>query len=271
MALGLMAPGACRWVAVIAGRAAITALATAALTASAAMASAVPSLNPLPPPAPAPTSASITPSLSPDRLGARTSLTLTIHYTGGEFGVPSPVRSSVLRLPAGMSLDIPRLRSCAAARLRAIGASGCSAGSRLGGGHALVEAHAGSQTITENVLLSAFLGPPRNLEPTFEILAQGYTPLDERVVFSGRVLPDRAPYGEALAMSFPPVPTLPMESDASIVTFSFTVGASRRRGGDQNAVLVPSGCPAGGFPFAARFDYADGSAGEAAARVPCPS
>jgi hypothetical protein len=267
-----MAAEAYRRVAAIISRAAIAAPAAVALTASAAMASAIPSLNPSPPPPAAPTSASITPSLSPDRLGARTSLTLTIHYAGGEFGVPSPVRSSVLRLPAGMSLDIPPLRSCTAAQLRANGAGGCSAGSRLGGGHALVEAHAGSQTITENVLLSAFLGPPQNLQPTFEILAQGYTPLDERVVFSGRVLRDRAPYGEALAMSLPPVPTLPMESDASIVTFSLTVGASRRRGGgDQNAVLVPSGCPAGGFPFAARFVYADGSAGEAAARVPCPS
>jgi hypothetical protein len=233
------------------------------------MASYAPSLNPVPPPAPMPTSATITPSLFPDRPGARAALTLTVHYAGGEFSVPSPVRRSVLRLPAGMSLDVPSLRSCSAARLRARGASGCPARSRLGSGYALVETHTGSQTTTENVSLRAFLGPPNNLQPTFEILAQGYTPLEKRVVFTGSVLSDSPPYGEALEMSIPPVPTLPLEPDASIVTFSLTVGASR--GKHQNSVLLPSSCPAGGFPFAARFTYADGSDSQALARVPCSS
>ena len=245
------------------------ALAAADLAPTGAIASSVPSLNPLP--TPTATSATIAPSLSPDRLGARAALTFTIRYAGGEFGVPSPVRRSVLRLPAGMSLDIPSLRSCTAARLRAHGASGCPAGSRLGTGHALAETHAGSQTIAEDVALWAFLGPPRNLLPTFEILAQGYTPLDERVVFTGMVLPDSAPYGERLVLSIPPVPTLSLESDASIVTFSLTVGASRRlRTRDQNTVLVPSSCPAGGFPFAGQFTYADGSGDSALATIPCP-
>jgi hypothetical protein len=150
--------------------------------------------------------------------------------------------------------------------------SGCPVRSRLGSGYALVEVRAGSQITTENVTLHAFLGPPDNLQPTFEILAQGYTPLEERVVFTGRVLIDSAPYGERLVMSIPPVPTLPFEPDASIVSFSLTVGASkRRRNRDQNAVLVPSRCPAGGFPFAAQFTYADGSSGSALATVPCPS
>jgi hypothetical protein len=217
------------------------------------------------------TSATITPSLSPDRFGARASLTLTIHYVGGEFDVPSPVRRSVLRLPAGMSLDVPSLHSCSVARLRTRGAGGCPARSRLGAGYALVEAREGSQTIVEYVALSAFLGPPDNLVPTFEILAQGDTPVQESLVLTGSVLLGNAPYGEALVMSIPPIPTLPDESDASIVTLSLTVGAGRRRTGDRNAVLVPFTCPAGGFPFATEFTYADGSDGEALARVPCPS
>jgi hypothetical protein len=230
------------------------------------------SLNPTPPEPPRPTSATITPSLSPDRLGAKAALTFTIRYAGGEFGVPSPVRRSVLRFPAGMSLDVPSLHGCSAARLRARGPSGCPARSELGSGHALVETHAGAQTITEDVALWAFLGPPQNLQPTFEILGQGYTPLDERLVFGGSVLTDSAPYGEQLVMSIPPVPSLPLEPDASIVTFSLTVGASQghRTRGHQNAVLVPSTCPAGGFPFAAEFAYGNGSAGSAIATIPCP-
>ena len=51
------------------------------------------------------TSATITPSLSPDRLNAKGALTLTIHYAGGEFGVPAAVRRLLVRFPAGLSLD----------------------------------------------------------------------------------------------------------------------------------------------------------------------
>jgi hypothetical protein len=244
----------------------------AALMAAGAMASSVPTLNPNPPPAALPTTATITPSLSPDRAGARAALTFTISFAGGEFGVPSPVRNSVLRLPAGMSLDIPSLRACRAERLRARGPSGCPARSEIGSGHALAETHAGSLITTEEVELHAFLGPPEDLQPTFEIFAQGYTPLDEHVVFTGTVLTASAPYGEELEMSIPPVPSLPLEPDASIVTFSLTVGAPRRHGTHaQSTVSVPRRCPAGGFPFAAQLTYADGSDGEALARVPCPS
>jgi len=249
----------------------------AALAPSTASALSPPSINPVPPPAPAPTSATIMPSLAPDRLGARVSLTFSIRYAGGEFGVPSPVRRSVLRFPAGMSLDIPRLRACSAARLRARGPSGCPAGSEIGSGQALAETHAGSQITTEEVELHAFLGPPDNLQPTFEIFAQGYTPLDEHLVFTGKVMSANAPYGEELELSIPPVPSLPLEPDASIVTFSLTVGAGRgweparpRPPHPQSTVSVPRSCPAGGFPFAAEFTYADGSDGSALSRIPCP-
>jgi hypothetical protein len=222
-------------------------------------------------PAQATTSAIIAPSLSPDRLGAKAALTFTIKYAGDEFGLPSAVRRSVLRFPAGLTLDIPHLRSCTAAHLRTHGASGCPPQSEIGHGHALVESHAGSQTIAEDVDLEAFLGPPQNLQPTFEVLSQGYTPLDERVVLSGTVLPDRAPYGERLTMSVPPIPALPFESAASIVTFSLTIGASRRgRAHDASTVVIPSSCPTGGFPFAAEFTYADGSTGSALAAAMCP-
>jgi hypothetical protein len=223
-------------------------------------------------PTQAPTSATIAPSLVPNRLGAKAALTFTIHYTGGTAGVPSPVRRSIMQLPAGLTLDIPHLRSCTASRLRALGASGCPAQSRIGRGYALVKVHAGSQTIAENATLLVFLGPPRNLQPTIEVLGEGHTPFDKRVVFTGTVLPDRAPYGEELVISTPPIPTLPLEPDASIVTFSLTIGASgHRSSSDANSIIVPSSCPSGGLPFAAEFTYADGSSGSASATTPCPS
>jgi hypothetical protein len=216
-------------------------------------------------------SATITPSLSPDRLSAKGALTITIRYSGGESGVPSPVRRSVLRFPLGLGVEIPHLRSCPIARLRARGARGCPAQSLLGRGHALAKAQAGSQIISEDISLWLLLGPFHNLQPTFEILAQGYTPFDERVVLTGTVLPDNPPYGEDLVMSVPPILTIPLEPDASIVTMSLTVGVSKpRHPRTANTVVVPARCPPGGFPFAADFTYADGSAGSALAAVSCP-
>jgi hypothetical protein len=217
------------------------------------------------------TTATIAPSLSPDRLGARAALTFTINYTSSdEFGVPAPVRRSVLRFPAGLELEIPRLRSCDAARLRARGPSGCPAQSELGSGHALMEAHAGTENTTEEATLWAFLGPPRNLRPSIEIVAQGYTPLDERFVFSSEVSASSPPYGEQMTMSIPPIPTLVFEPDASVVSFSLTLGSRRRGAHADDSVRVPSRCPAGGLPFAAEFSYADGSTSQSRNTIPCP-
>lgn len=217
------------------------------------------------------TTATVTPSLFPDRLDAKGALTLTIHYSGGEFGVPSPVRRSILKLPSGLSLEIPKLRSCSSARLLSQGPSACPSESQIGTGSALVEAHAGSGVIAEHLTLWVFLGPPENFQPTFEVLGQGDTPLRKRVVLSGNVLPAKAPYGEELVMSMPPIATLPLEPDASLSSLTLTVG-SRSRGlaHDANRIVVPSSCPPAGFPFAAEFTYADGSTRSAQATSRCP-
>jgi hypothetical protein len=215
--------------------------------------------------------ATITSSLSPDRLHARGALTLTIHFGGGELGVPSPVRRSVVKFPAGLGLDIPSLRSCSAVRLRARGAGGCPVQAKLGSGHAVVEARAGSQLITESIKLWVFLGPLQNFQPTFEVLGEGSTPRQERVVLSGTVVPDHAPYGETLVLNIPPIPTLPLEPDASISALSFTVGTRPQLvSRHSNTVVVPASCPLGGFPFAAEFGYADGSSASALATALCP-
>lgn len=217
------------------------------------------------------TSAQIAPSLDPSRLGAEGALVFDIHFSGGEFGVPAPVRRSVLRLPAGLGIEMPELRSCAPGRLRSRGLGGCPAQSEIGSGSALAEAHVGSQILMENIALSVFLGPLGGAQPKLEVLAQAYTPFEERVVLQGTVISASAPFGEELVLSIPPIPTLPLEPDASIVSLSLTLGSDQpHRARDANTVLVPSSCPLGGFPFAAEFTYADGSRSSALAATPCP-
>jgi hypothetical protein len=219
------------------------------------------------------TSATITPSIAPNRLGAKVALTLTIRYTTptiGLFGVPPPVRRTVVRLPAGLNLDIPDLSSCSISRLRARGAGACPAQARIGHGSALIETHAGTVNLPESIALNAFLGPLTGGQQTLDILGQGYSPFDERLVFTGAVLFVAAPYGEELTMSIPPIPTLRFEPNASLVAFTLTIGTHGRAARHGNTLLMPSTCPAGGFPFAAEFTYADGSTGSALATSACP-
>jgi hypothetical protein len=215
--------------------------------------------------------AAIAASFDPNRLGAMGALTVTINLAGGELGdPPPPLRRTILRLPAGLGIEVPRLRSCDPERLRLLGARGCPAQSRLGVGRAVVRALLGSQLLGENLSLWVFLGPLHNLQPTFEMLAQGYTPFDERVVMSGAVLPDDPPYGEDLALSVPAIPTLPLEPDASVVSMSLTIGSSQRSAGEPNATIEPAHCLPGGFPFAAELTYAEGQAQDVSTAIPCP-
>jgi hypothetical protein len=206
----------------------------------------------------------------PDRLGALGAFTVAIDLAAAAVGETPPLRSAVVRLPAGLGIEVPHVRACELARLRLLGARGCPAQSRLGVGRALVRAPLGSQLLEESVSLWVFLGPLRNLQPTFEMLAQGYTPFDERVVLSGTVRPDTPPYSEDLVLPIPAIPTLPLEPDASVASMSLTIGSGRRATRESNAAIEPTRCPPGGFPFAAELGYADGSTQSISTTSPCP-
>jgi hypothetical protein len=91
------------------------------------------------------------------------------------------------------------------------------------------------------------------------------------VVLTASVTPDQAPYGEDLVLTIPPIPTVPLEPNASIVSMSLTVGASKPPHPAQaNTVVVPPSCPSSGFPFAAEFTYANGYSGSTLADATCP-
>jgi hypothetical protein len=216
------------------------------------------------------TAAAITASLSPLRLGRRAALTLTIRFSGGTGGIPSPVRRVALSFPAGLILEVPRLVSCSLARLRDRGISGCPPAARLGIGHAVTTVLAGSQRLSENVALTAFLGPTRGLQPTVLLVGQGHSPVERRIVLTAVLQAGAAPYGEQMVIAVPSIPSLPLEPNASLATLALTAGRSSRRSHDHDAVRVPSACPPGGFPFTGEFLYADGSKGTATTTAACP-
>jgi hypothetical protein len=219
------------------------------------------------------TSAGIRPSFLPDRLGASTAFTLAIRFSGGEEGVPAPLRRAVVQLPAGLGINLSAAKTCARARLQSRGAAGCPAGSLVGRGHGLLEARTGSLTSPEEATISVFRGPSQGGRPVLEIFGQGETPLDESTVSTAVLQPDSPPYGSMLTVSVPPIPTLMYEPDASFASLSLTIGGvgrSPRAHTAAAAITVPRSCPASGFPFAASFAFADGSAASSSATVACP-
>jgi hypothetical protein len=236
-------------------------LSTLCLTALAACAA-------LAPGAQAATVAGITPSFAPARLGASTALTLAIAYSNQEGGIPAPVTHAVVHLPAGLGINERSFGVCPAARLERQLGRGCPASSRIGKGSALVGAHLGAINLHENASLTAWRGPNAGGRPTLEILGEGLSPLEEHVVLKGVLETDRAPYGQKLTMTVPPIPTLPLEPNASALHFALTVGAGSGRLG--KLIHAPKSCPAGGFRFGADFSYADGSTSSTTATARCP-
>jgi hypothetical protein len=219
------------------------------------------------------TNASMRPSLLPDRLGASTALTLAFRFSGGAEGVPAPLRGLVVRLPAGLTVNLRGAGVCRSSQLRSAGASGCAPKSLIGRGHALMSVHAGSLAVPENTTVSVYRGPNRGSHQTLEILSQGSTPLDQSTIATAVFTPDGGQYGSRLTVSVPAIPTLVFEPDASFVSLSLTVGGIGRRPRAHAAagsILVPRTCPSAGFPFAADFTFAGGSAANAAATVACP-
>lgn len=209
--------------------------------------------------------------LTPDRPRALATLQLSLRYEDPQASVPEPLRQTLLRLPEGLNVEVPRLRSCSPRALRAHGPKACPTASVLGGGSALAEAQAGSQILSEHVTLTTVLGPLVGLQPTFDVFAQGYTPFGQRELLSGTVVPDEPPYGEDMALTVPPIATLPLEPDVSIASLTLRIGpppGARRRA--ANAVIVPSHCPRGGLPFAVRTVFADGTTSTATTSIPCP-
>jgi hypothetical protein len=220
------------------------------------------------------TGASISASFQPNRSGASTAVTLAIEFSGGEEGVPAPLRKAVLELPAGMPLDLRRVAVCPPRQLNRHGASGCPSAALVGRGHGLLQARTGTLTSPEEAIISIFRGPNRGSLPTLEVLGQGETPLDEHVLSTAVVEPDSAPYGSRLTMSVPPIPTLVLEPNASFKSLTVTlggVGHGPRAHLAGRVISVPDSCPSGGFPFATAFTFTDSSTANASTTVPCPT
>ncbi|HUB36335.1 MAG TPA: hypothetical protein VL972_05880 [Solirubrobacteraceae bacterium] len=220
-------------------------------------------------------------SLQPERLGAGTTILFGFSLAANPAGgVPSPLRQIDLRYPGdlGFATSGLGLESCTATTLETAGPGDCPANSRMGYGSAIVVVPFGGQLIDEHATIATFMAPLSEGQISLLYDAQGTTPLLANLVFPAALAP--GPAGGSLQTELPLVPTLPAAPDVAVVQLTSTIGPAhilyRRRGHGHTisytpkGVVLPRGCPHGGFRFAAQFAFADGTRASATARVACP-
>jgi hypothetical protein len=221
----------------------------------------------------------------PDRLGAPTTIGFGINVSSSIPGtVPSPVTDVDLFLPAGMGLATSTLglAVCQPATLLALGPYGCPANARVGTGSARGKLITEGEVTTERARVYALLGPRLGEDEQVLFYVEAETPVSAELVFSGRLLlsPSRRFSGH-LDTSIPLVPAWQAGPDIAVTSFSSTLGPlgltyyrhihGRFVPFHPRGIGVPLRCPRGGFPFAARLTFLDGSHVTSHTAVPCPS
>jgi hypothetical protein len=219
----------------------------------------------------------------PNKLGESTTISFDFRVSRVEGGLPSPLTSLELRLPAHMGIlaSTLGLASCDPATLLREGIGGCSPNARVGLGSAVVDVPLGPEVVPETAKITALFGPPNGEHLQILFYAEGRTPVTAQLVFPGQVLLASGPFSGSINATIPLIPTVPEGPNVSVIRFQSTVGPhgltyythvhGRRVGYHPKGLEVPTSCPHGGFPFAASFTFQDGSDATAASTVPCPS
>jgi hypothetical protein len=221
-------------------------------------------------------------SFSPDRLGASTTIGFGFDIANPEGGLPSPLNSVSLHLPAGINYlsTTLGLAICQPAALLAKGLAGCPANSRLGHGSAFVEVPFGLEAGREIPDIQALMGPPHGVNIVVLFYADGREPVYAQIVFQGELIAGSQLFGGSLNAAVPLIPSVAGGPPVSIVSVSATIGPAgltyyervhgRTVAFHPTGVSVPLHCPRGGFKFSALFTFVDGSSTVANSSVPCP-
>src|SRR3954468_3517695 len=186
-------------------------------------------------------------------------------FTNPAGSQPSPVRRMRFKFPPGKA-NWTKFPACDKAKLeQAKAPDGCPAGSRIGKGTSVVWARpivADQIPVTVDVFNGKAVGSARELL----FLARSTGAISTQMVLRGVLRKTTGRFGFELDVAVPPIPTIPGSPDASVVSLNTLVQA-RRRG--VSYLEAPRTCPTAGFPVAGTFDFADGSASSASARIPC--
>jgi hypothetical protein len=221
-------------------------------------------------------------TFTPERLGQATTVNIGIQIVTPTNNVPSPLTELNVRYPGDLGIAVSGLglSTCSQAGLETFGPLGCPADSRMGQGSALAEIQIGPAIEREAAEVAIIRASAQDGQFALLFYANGKTPVSAQVTFSGQLLPGPGPDNETIHIGIPLVPSLPGAPDVAITRLHATIGPRGLTYYEHiqgkvvpyypKGILLPDRCPRGGFPFAARFTFQDGSHSSAATTVPCP-
>jgi hypothetical protein len=150
----------------------------------------------------------------------------------------------------------------------------------MGFGSAMAQIAVQEGTVYEETQVTIVRGPTREGHLALLFYVDGAEPVSAQIVFPGLLLPAPAPFGGAVSLDVPLVPSWPEGPYVAIVKLRSTLGPEHLtyyehvRGRvvpyNPQGVLLPKVCPRGGFRFAGTFTFLDGSRATAKTAVPCP-
>jgi len=222
-------------------------------------------------------------SFIPYRLGGRTTIGLSFQITAPAGQIPSALTEVEVRYPQnlGFALSGLGLAVCSPATLEAAGTGGCPANSIMGRGDAIAELRFGTQLVTEDASIWIARAPDQAGHIALLLYASGPSPVNTQILSPAQLLPTSPPFGGRLNIQLPVIPSVPGAPDVAIASLRVTLGPQgltyyEHTEGNTLAftpkgILLPTTCPRGGFPFAGRFSFLDGSHSEARTTLPCPA
>jgi hypothetical protein len=172
---------------------------------------------------------------------------------------PPELRRITFRFPKGSVANTGLFKRCSAETLLAKGPRGCPAGSKIGSGTSRADARPVVETPI-SARLRIFNGERAHGNPT--ILIHAIPELSGPLVVRGELKPQRSgPYAYILDFEVPPVPTLPGQPDASVLSTDVTTTGTpvTRNGRKRYFIEGPVFCNGTFFLLEGSFGFADGT------------
>jgi hypothetical protein len=157
----------------------------------------------------------------------------------------------------------------------------CPPNAVLGYGTALADVRlADGQAIPEYAGVTVLAGPIANGKVALVAYVEGQHPFGAWLVYAGALASGAPPFGGALDVRMPEIPSLRGFATLSLLDMKLAIGSraityvartSRGvRGYHPQGIELPDRCPPEAFPFRVRLDFADGRHAIASVRLPCP-